>query len=494
LTIPMPTQERIRILDADGISSRKIAARLGVSRNTVAKYVNQQDFSPSPTTRQPASLVDAYAHIVEGWLLDDLRQPRKQRHTGKRVYDRLVAEHGFTGSYSTVQRWVKRWRQVRAVPGDGFIELAWEPGAAQADFGEADAIMQGKRVTTHMLVVTWPYSNTRYAVALPGETAECVCDGLRTIFEHVGRVPARIVFDNATGIGRRINKQVTMTKLFAAFKLHYRFTAEFTNPDAGNEKGSVENAVGFIRRNALVPVPHVESFQGLTDYLLATCDQLLSDDHYRKDVTIRSLFDSDLEVMRDLAGISFDACTWLDRRVDKVGNVEVTGVKYYVGDAYAGQRIHVGMRAFTMEARTLTGVSITSHRRVYGRQPATVHHPDQLLAGLVRKPGAFANSPIRNHLPQPLVMVLTEADQPERRRLLRVLQRATQIAGFDTAVAVLNQIALSGRPIEVGEVEMVVTRAREHPTSTTRLLDTSDPDHRLGVDLSVYDQFTGAVA
>src|SRR5690625_3089742 len=141
--------------------------------------------------------------------------------------------------------------------------------------------MQGKRVTTHMLVVTWPYSNTRYAVALPGETAECVCDGLRTIFEHVGRVPARIVFDNATGIGRRINKQVTMTKLFAAFKLHYRFTAEFTNPDAGNEKGSVENAVGFIRRNALVPVPHVESFQGLTDYLLATCDQLLRSEERR---------------------------------------------------------------------------------------------------------------------------------------------------------------------------------------------------------------------
>lgn len=170
----MPIQERIRTLDGDGVPSRKIATELGVSRNTVAKYVNQQDFSPAPPVRQVASLVDEYEHIVERWLLDDLRQPRQQRHTGRRVYDRLVTEHGFTGSYSTVQRWVKRWRQSRAVPGDGFIELEWEPGCAQVDFGEADAIIRGERVTTHMLTVTWPYSNTRYAVALPGETAECV--------------------------------------------------------------------------------------------------------------------------------------------------------------------------------------------------------------------------------------------------------------------------------------------------------------------------------
>src|SRR5690625_7224681 len=101
--------------------------------------------------------------------------------------------------------------------------------------------MQGKRVTTHMLVVTWPYSNTRNAVALPGETAECVCDGLRTIFEHVGRVSARSVFVNATGFWRRINKQVTMTKLFGAITLQYRLTAEFTNNDTVNEKDNVED-------------------------------------------------------------------------------------------------------------------------------------------------------------------------------------------------------------------------------------------------------------
>jgi hypothetical protein len=193
-----------------------------------------------------------------------------------------------------------------------------------------------------------------------------------------------------------VRKEVTTTKLFEAFKLHYRFTAVFTNPDSGNEKGSVENAVGYIRRNVLVPIPHVESFQGLSEFLMSVCDELLKKPHYRKDATIEALFAADLDVMRPLPGISFDACTWKSRRVDKVGNIEVAGVKYYVGDAYSGQRLRIGMRAFTMEARTLTGESVASHARVYARQAETVRQPEQLLPGLVRKPGAVVNSPLRH--------------------------------------------------------------------------------------------------
>ena len=488
----MPIQERIRVLDADGVSARQIAAHLGISRNTVAKYVNQEDFSPSPAAGGVVSLVDAHAHIVDQWLTDDLQCPRKQRHTARRVYDRLVAEYGFTGSYSTVARWVKRWRQARTVPGDGFIELEWAPGSAQADFGQAEAIIAGERVTVHMLVVTWPYSNTRYAVVLPGETSECVCEGLRMIFEHVGAVPTRIVFDNATGVGRRINKEVTTTKLFTAFGLHYRFTAQFTNPYSGNEKGSVENAVGFIRRNMLVPMVHVESYAGLTDYLLTSCDGLLSQEHYRKSMSVQALFTRDLEVMRHLPGVRFDSCTWLDRRVDKVGNVEVAAVKYYAGDAYNGQRVHVGLRAFTIELRSLAGEQIATHTRIYGERVDTVFRPQQLLAGLIRKPGALQNSPLHHVLPEALREQLIQGLPPERRRLLRILERASLLCGFDTAATVINDIIVSGRPVDASEVEMVAIRARETPLSRNITADCQANPSR--VDLSVYDQFTGATS
>jgi hypothetical protein len=97
--------------------------------------------------------------------------PRKQRHTAQRVYDRLVAEQGFTGSCSLVQRYVKRWRGEHRLVSDGFMELAWHAGEAQVDFGAAQAVIAGNRVGVHCLVVSFPYSDMRFVVALPGENA-----------------------------------------------------------------------------------------------------------------------------------------------------------------------------------------------------------------------------------------------------------------------------------------------------------------------------------
>ena len=116
MTAPVCARQRIRQLDRQGLSHREISRKLGVSRTTVVKYANHGDYSPRPSNavRPGRSLVDdGYAAIVDGWPAADLRMPVKQRHTAARVYERLMAECGFTGSYSSVQRWVKRWRQER---------------------------------------------------------------------------------------------------------------------------------------------------------------------------------------------------------------------------------------------------------------------------------------------------------------------------------------------------------------------------------------------
>lgn len=102
MTTPVCVRQRIRQLDRQGLSHKEISRRLGVSRTTVVKYANHGDYSPRPSNavRPGRSLVDAgYAAIVDGWLTADLRMPVKQRHTAARVYERLVAECGFTGSY-----------------------------------------------------------------------------------------------------------------------------------------------------------------------------------------------------------------------------------------------------------------------------------------------------------------------------------------------------------------------------------------------------------
>ena len=113
MTMPKSTRECIREMSIRGSSQREIARTLGVSRNTVAKYL-AEDLSPkAPVTRTPASPTMApYADEVRGWLEADGRAPRKQRHTAKRVYDRLVDERGFDGSLSTVERFVREWREA----------------------------------------------------------------------------------------------------------------------------------------------------------------------------------------------------------------------------------------------------------------------------------------------------------------------------------------------------------------------------------------------
>ena len=258
MTTPVRIQQSIRQLETKGLTHTQIARELGVSRTTVVKYATR-DYSPVPPTGGTASrslVAGEYARKADEWLEADRRMPRKQRHTARRVHERLVEECGFEGSYSSVQRWVKRWRQRHRGEAEGFSELEWAPGSAQVDFGQALAVVAGVERTVHFLVVSFPYSNMRYVAALPGETAECVCHGLNKVFSHAGMVPRVLVFDNATGVGhRRADGTVTQTRLFSLFCAHYGFETRFCNPYSGWEKGSTENAVGFLRRNLMVIPP-----------------------------------------------------------------------------------------------------------------------------------------------------------------------------------------------------------------------------------------------
>ena len=167
----------------------------------------------------------------------------------------------------------------------------------------AKAVIAGVERTVHYLAVSFPYSNMRYVAALPGETTECVCHGLLQVFGRMGMAPRALVFDNATGVGHRnADGTVTQTRLFSLFSAHYGFEARFRDPYAGHEKGSVENAVGFVRRNLMVPEPSAEGWDALTRAWLDECDEIARREHYRQAAPIRDLFETDLDHMLPLPG------------------------------------------------------------------------------------------------------------------------------------------------------------------------------------------------
>ena len=252
----------------------------------------------------------------------------------------------------------------------------------------------------------WSRSHFRicgFAWHCPGRTRQRVCSGLVAVFEMIGRVPRILVFDNATGVGHRFGREVTMTRVFNAFRAHYRIgEVRFCNPYSGNEKGSAENAVGFLRRNLMVPMPRAESLDALTRMLLGRCQGLASRGHYRKEGTIGGLFEQEKAAMLALPGVSFDPVRWEIRHADTTGIVTVDGARYLAGAKYHNVAVHVGLRAFNVEIRSTDGGSIVTLPRVYGSSTMTVADPVSILPVVARKPRSWGESPLRGDFPEPV--------------------------------------------------------------------------------------------
>lgn len=177
------------------------------------------------------------AETVARWLEDDERAPRKQRHTAKRVFGRLVAECGFGGSRPTVGRFVREWgRSEGPAPSGGFLGLGRPAGAARGDYGSAMAVPGGVEADVRALAIALPHSNARWAVCSMSQRSECPRGPmLLRVSEHIGGVPPVVVPDNATEAGRRLAGVVRESSLFLSFRQHCGFGARLCNPHPGHD-------------------------------------------------------------------------------------------------------------------------------------------------------------------------------------------------------------------------------------------------------------------
>lgn len=451
MAIPMPIVQDIRRLDRQGMSRAQIARRLHVDRGTVAKYADMEDCSPKPKAdRRYGSKIDPYAHLVDEWLEADRLLPRKQRHTIRRVHDRLLAETDYDGEYSTTMRYVHRWREAnRGMPDrEGYVRLEWAAGSMQVDFGMARARIAGEMADVHCLVASLPYSNMRLCVALPGENAECLCHGLMLVFEHIGGVPPVIVMDNATGAGRRNAKgEVTLTGVFSAFVAHYRLEVRFCNPYSGNEKGSVENAVGFLRRNLMVPPMRAESYGQLSRFMLERCDGLAASSYCPRlpGVPVAEVFDEERAALMPLPSTAFDPVRWESRTADKYGLVDIDSNRYLAGPDSARSKVLAAIRWDTVTlASPATGELLAEYPRQYGRS-RNVEDPALVLPRLAVKPRAWRESSIRPDVPDDIRAWLDSMDEKTLRESLKAIGDACRAAGFDPAMQACGEILRSNR-------------------------------------------------
>jgi len=256
-----------------GENISQIATTLHLDWKTVQKYVDMTDFNlpdPKPASEQRfCPKLDPYKPTIDQWLEEDKNAPRKQRHTAKRVYNRLRKQfQDFDCSYRTVASYYAvKHKELFSGPKDGFLPLEHKPGEAQADFGTAEFYENGKKRTGKYLEVSFPYSNKGYLQLFYGENTECLLEGLNAIFRHIGGVPAELWFDNTKTIVTHVIRGGgrSLTERFERFREHYRFKAIFMNPGEGHEKGNVENKVGYRAGTSWFRYPAFFHFRITTD-------------------------------------------------------------------------------------------------------------------------------------------------------------------------------------------------------------------------------------
>ena len=439
--------DQIKEMQRQGLGAKEISERLSLNRKTVAKYMGREAFDATAVDKvEVSSRLDPFKAKIEEWLEEDRRMRFKQRHTAMRVHGRLKEEFGdaFTCSYSVVQRYVKARKAKRLVQGS--LELVWSPGEAQGDFGEADVISEGVAVTIKYLVLSFPASNAAYVQVFRGETAECVAQGLRDIFHHIGGVPLRIVFDNASGIGRRVGEKITMSQLFLRFKCHYGFSVSFCNPASGNEKGNVENKVGYIRRNFFVPIPQVGDLQAWNGKLLTELESDFERQHYKKPGTIGDLFEQDKAALAPLPTHPFNVERHEKVMADGYGKFCLEGRHWYAtSPELAGKSLVAGIGAHSVTVYNVTGTIECVHRRVYGQSRSDTSNYKTSLEALLRKPGAWKNSDVRHAMDPAGQEYLDALDKPERMRILTTLSKVSEDLSFEAALASLSKAIRLGK-------------------------------------------------
>ena len=300
--------------------------------------------------------------------------------------NRLRDEHGYAGGLTIVKDYVLGQRQRQR---EMFVPLRHDPGHAQADFGEALAVIGGVERKIHFFAMDLPHSDAGFVQAYPAETTEAFCAGHVAAFDFFGKVPQSILYDNTRiavarilGDGRR-----QRTRVFNELQSHYLFADRFGRPGKGNDKGKVEGLVGLIRRNFLVPLPRAASFAALNEQLVADCRRRLGDRLRGHGETIGERLARDLAVFHDLPAAPYDACEKQAGRVSSLSLVRYRGTDYSVPTAWGHREVVIRGYVDTVAISCGTEV-IARHVRSYEREDF-VFDPLHYLALLERKIGAL---------------------------------------------------------------------------------------------------------
>jgi transposase len=376
-----------RAVRVEGRSQRAVAREYGLSRETVRKML-QYAVPPGYQRQQPIKRpkLGPWLGVIDAILNDDKQRPPKQRHTSKRIFERLKEERGFTGGYTIVKDYVRtatlRGREM-------FVPLVHPAGEAQVDFGEALVAIAGVEQKAHYLVMDLPHSDDCFVAAFPAETTEAFLEGHVRAFAYFGGVPTRILYDNTRIAVAKIlgGEERQRTRSFSELQSYYLFADKFGRPAKGNDKGKVEGLVGYARRNFMVPIPRVSSWQELNAHLEQQCRKRRERRLRGHTETIGERFERDRAALLPLPAAPHEACEKISARVSSLSLVRYRSNDYSVPTEYGHRQVWVKGYVHEVVIACASEV-IARHLRSYERE-AVVFDPLHYLALLEQKTRAL---------------------------------------------------------------------------------------------------------
>lgn len=380
----------------DDLSSRELAAKYRVHRRTVGQALESALPPPRKQREYPRPVADRWEPVVREWLEDDRSVPRKQRHTARRVWERLVEEHDAQIGGSTVRELVARIRRdLGQSTAKVMIPQTHLPGAeAEVDFGEAWAYLAGELVKVHLFVMRLSYSAKAVHFAYVSPTLEAFLDGHVRAFAEFGGVPGRIRYDNLKAAVTKmlLGRERVENHRFIAMRSHYGFDTFFCLPgvEGAHEKGGVEGEIGRFRRRHMTPLPVVGDLAALNTAIAAgdRRDDARHVDQRRE--TIAQWFTREAPALQQLPDTRFDPVTVLSVRVDTKARVSVRGSHYSVPARLVGRRVEAALGGMGVQVRA-DGQVVATHGRAL-RSGSEVLDLDHYLEVLLRKPGALAGA------------------------------------------------------------------------------------------------------
>lgn len=374
-----------------GKNISELSRMTGHSRNTIKKAIRGEAWGYAERKAQPFPRLGPYLEQIDSWLKSDKEQPKKQRHTARRIYNRLVTECDYAGGESTVRRYVRQAKVNLGLDSPGaFVPCDPTIGhEAEIDWGTANAVIGGEAVRLKYFCIRSKYSGKHFVRMYPCERQQAFFDAHIHAFVFFGGVFPVMIYDNLTSAVKKVlqGKQRLEQESFQKFRAYYSFESRFCTPAKGHEKGGVEGMVGFVRRNYMVPVPEAASLEELNKRLLESCQQYGSHVIAGREASVDTLFEQEKEHLLSLPTTPYSNVQIQSGKADKYSTVIIDKNRYSLPSRYAGYPVKVQLLVDRVDIY-FGGSKVASHERLFSNNKWSLV-PDHYLELIQQRSQSF---------------------------------------------------------------------------------------------------------